>query len=143
MTKLSGPQSKQTHFTTFFSELKDPRRTIGHFTLDHIGNQGNLEQAILDTAQLEKPCSIDIWDDFGHGRIEKRMCRAYSNLGHIEKATKWSGLKTIFVIDSLVEYKYSGKISSEQRLYLSSLPAGAKQLNIKTREHWSIENNLH
>lgn len=107
------------------------------------GNQKNLKQAILDTVLLEKPCTTDVWQDFGHGRIEKRTCRAYDNLGYIEKTSRWVGLNTIFVIDSLVENKSSGKTSSEQRLYISSLPANAAQLNIKTREHWSIENNLH
>ena len=107
------------------------------------GNQGNLEQAILDTIMLGKPCSVDIWDDFGHGRIEKRACYAYSDLGHVENPTKWAGLKTLFVIDSLTEDKCSGKVSSEQRLYISSLPAVAADLNRKTRQHWSVENNLH
>lgn len=107
------------------------------------GNQSNLEQAILDTVLLEKPCSKDVWDDFGHGRIEKRTCHAYSELGHIENLEKWRGLKTIFVINSEVYEKCSGKVSSEQRLYISSLPAIANNLNKKTREHWSVENNLH
>lgn len=97
----------------------------------------------MDTALLGKPCSTNAWEDFGHGRIEKRTCRAYDDLGHIEKPSKWGGLNTIFVVDSFVENKSSGKISSEQRLYISSLPSNAAQLSIKTREHWSIENNLH
>lgn len=107
------------------------------------GNQGKLKNSILDTIKLEKPDSIDMWDDFGHGRIEKRTCRAYSNLSHIEVPEKWAGLKTLFVIDSLVEKKCGGEISSDQRFYISSLEADAKLLNIKTRDHWSIENNLH
>lgn len=107
------------------------------------GNQGNLERAISDTISLEKPCSIDISEDFGHGRIEKRTCRAYSELSHIENAEKWTGLKTVFVIDSQVFEKSSGKTRTEQRFYISSLSARAETLNRKTREHWSIENNLH
>lgn len=36
------------------------------------GNQGNLELAISYTLLLEKPSSIDVWEDFGYGRIETR-----------------------------------------------------------------------
>ena len=39
--------------------------------------------------------------------------------------------------------KSSGKTRTEQRFYISSLSARAETLNRKTREHWSIENNLH
>ncbi|GAB1451011.1 ISAs1-like element ISEc26 family transposase [Draconibacterium sp.] len=107
------------------------------------GNQGNLERAISDTVLLEKHCSIDISEDFGHGRIEQRTCRAYSCLGHIEDPWKWAGLQTIFVIDTHVYEKATGKTSTEQRFYISSLPPKAQVLNTKTREHWSIENKLH
>jgi predicted transposase YbfD/YdcC len=107
------------------------------------GNQGNLERAISDTVKLGTPSSIDVTEDFGHGRIEKRTCRAYSNLVLLENSEKWTKLKSVFVIDSHVYEKSSGKFRQEQRLYISSLPAEARILNRRTRDHWSIENNLH
>jgi predicted transposase YbfD/YdcC len=36
-----------------------------------------------------------------------------------------------------------GKIVQEQRYYISSLPADARQLNQAARLHWGIENQLH
>ncbi len=106
-------------------------------------NQSNLQQAIKDTILLENPQSTHIWDDFGHGRIQKRTCRAFQELSHIENPEKWKGLSTLFVIDTEILDKSSGKISQEQRLYISSLQPNAKELNRKIRKHWSIENNLH
>jgi predicted transposase YbfD/YdcC len=107
------------------------------------GNQGNLERAIQDTIRFEKPDSINIMDDCGHGRIETRTCKAFSNLSYIEKSNEWVGLSTLFVIESKVFEKSTGKETSEQRLYISSLSANAEDLNTKTRSHWAIENNLH
>lgn len=107
------------------------------------GNQAGLERAVSDTVRLGTPSSIDVTEDFGHGRIEKRRCRAYSSLEHLENSEKWTKLKSVFVIDSDVYEKSTGKFRQEQRLYISSLPAEASILNKKTRDHWSIENCLH
>jgi predicted transposase YbfD/YdcC len=114
-----------------------------HYILAVKGNQGNLERAISDTLKLEKPTSTHKWEDVGHGRIEVRTCRAFSDLSHIEGAENWAGLATIFVIDSGVYDKSSGKTTTETRKYISSHPAIAGLLNEKTRDHWAIENNLH
>lgn len=107
------------------------------------GNQSNLEKAVLETLQLEEPASIHKWEDVGHGRIETRTCIAFNNLSHIDGVENWKGLKTVFVINSEVYEKSTGKTTTETRKYISSLPAEASILNKKTREHWSVENNLH
>lgn len=106
-------------------------------------NQGNLEQAIQDTVRLEKPDTIDVMEDCGHGRIETRTCKAYSNLSHIENLGEWIGLSTVFIVESNVYEKTTGKESTEQRMYIASLPAIAEDLNCKTRSHWGVENCLH
>jgi len=107
------------------------------------GNQGTLEQAVLDTIQLEKYDEINIENSFGHGRIEKRTCRVYSELSHIENKVNWKNLKTIVTIESEVFNKTSGKLTNELRYYISSIPQNAKLLNKSIRDHWSVENNLH
>lgn len=107
------------------------------------GNQITLEQAIKDTVLLEKPATIDVVEDVNHGRVEVRTCKAYSNLSHIEKRQDWEKLCSVFVIESKVYDKSTRKETTEQRHYITSLPADAKMLNEKTRKHWSIENNLH
>jgi len=107
------------------------------------GNQGNLEQAIEDTVRFEQPDTVDIMEDCGHGRIESRKCKAYNNISHVEDSNEWVGLSTIFVIESNVYEKSTGKERTEKRFYISSLPAVANRLNRDTRSHWGVENNLH
>lgn len=107
------------------------------------GNHANLEQAIRDTVLLEKPDSIDVMEDCGHGRIETRTCKAYSNLSHVEKPNEWVGISTLFVVESYTYEKTTGKERTEQRTYITSLPAMANSLNRKTRSHWGVENKLH
>ncbi len=107
------------------------------------GNQKTLEQDILDTIRFETPKEINIQEDLDHGRIENRTCSVYSNLTHLQNKDKWVGLKTIVRIQTQVINKSTGKISNEQRIYISSLTTDAKTINNSIRKHWSIENNLH
>ncbi len=115
----------------------------GDYILAVKGNQGNLEQAVQDTVRLERPDSTNVMEDCGNGRIETRTCKAYGNLSHIGAPDKWAGLSTIFIIESHVYEKATGKEKTEQRGYITSLPATAGILNLKTRRHWGIENSLH
>lgn len=126
---------------------KEIAKTIIENKADYIlavkGNQGNLKQAIEDTVRFEQPDTVDITEDCGHGRIETRTCSAYNNLSHVENPNEWVGLSTIFVIESHVYEKSTGKERTEKRSYISSLPALANQLNRDVRGHWGVENNLH
>ena len=122
---------------------KKIRENEADYILAVKGNQANLERAIHDTVRFEKPDSIDVMDDCGHGRIETRTCKAYSNLSHVENPYDWTDLSTLFVIESHVYEKTTGKEYTDQRTYITNLPAIASSLNIKTRRHWSVENNLH
>lgn len=106
-------------------------------------NQKNLEQEILDTIALERPVDKDIQYNLDHGRIETRTCRTYTDLDHIEGKEKWAGLKTLASIKTETINKSTGKVSNEHRVYISSLPANAKELNDSIRKHWAVENNLH
>lgn len=107
------------------------------------GNQGALLQAISDTVLLEKPETVDIQTDCGHGRIETRECSVYTNLGHIEEKEKWTGLNTIIKISTETVNKATGETTYQDRFYISSLMAQAIVINGITRTHWAIENNLH
>jgi predicted transposase YbfD/YdcC len=54
---------------------------------------------------------------------------------------KWPGLNSIGMVATTVWKK--DKMIAEQRCYISSLPANARQLNHAASAHWSIENQLH
>lgn len=107
------------------------------------GNQKSLETAIKDTVLLETPDDIAIQEDLGHGRVERRICKAFTNLSHLEAKEHWKGLKTLIEIESEVFCKSTRKTTTQKRLYISSLKQSAEKINRAIRNHWSIENNLH
>ena len=97
------------------------------------GNQGGLfEDVDHDFCQ-----SIDK----GHGRLEIRRCWTLSNLDYLTQLPLWSGLQTIALVQS--ERRINGKVSTENRYYISSLPSNAALIANAVRTHWSIENSLH
>lgn len=79
--------------------------------------------------------------DKAHGRIETRKCYVSDKIDWLDNKDKWSGLKTIVMIESTRETK--GKVSKERRYYITSLSPDAKKINHAIRSHWSIENQLH
>lgn len=120
----------------------------GHYVLALKGNQGTLNENIrlyLET-EFKKNTSTAITDryeeaDKGHGRIEMRRCVVSSQIDWLTQKEQWVGLKTIAMIEETQEIK--GKISTEHRFFISSLPADAKQIAAAVRAHWLIENGLH
>ncbi len=56
---------------------------------------------------------------------------------------EWDGLKSVVKVQSEHYDKKTGKVSHQDRYYISSLPADAKYINNAVRKHWAIENNLH
>lgn len=103
-------------------------------------NQGNLLEAIKDTAKLEKPQSVHEDEDFGHGRVEKRTAKVFTNLSHLEHSSQWRELKSFIQIEKETYSKINGKTANETRYYISNLKPDAEQANHIVRSHWSIEN---
>jgi len=80
--------------------------------------------------------------DFGHGRIETRICQVSNQLQFIDGAENWKGLKSLVVVESEREIK--GKSSVKRRYYLCSKENPDPQYALKiSRGHWGIENSLH
>ena len=46
------------------------------------GNQGSLEQGVEDTLKFSKPVDIYENTDVGHGRVETRVCKIFTDLTH-------------------------------------------------------------
>jgi len=107
------------------------------------GNQPELELALKDTILLETPSQTNITEDVGHGRVEKRTCKVFSNMSHFEEKNKWENLNSFVCIESEVYNKSTKRTTKETRYYITSLSADAKLLNKSIRKHWSVENNLH
>jgi predicted transposase YbfD/YdcC len=112
------------------------------------GNQGDLH---TDVAQLftaaRKQDFKNIEHQFhstvalGHGRIETRRYWTMGNTEYLLGAQKWSGLKSIGMVES--QRESDGKVSIEQRYYILSLESDVQRFAAAVRSHWSIENQLH
>lgn len=76
-----------------------------------------------------------------HGRIETRRYHAFGQLDSLSNPGQWPGLKMFGVVQS--ERTVKGKTSSEQRLYIGSIPPQARKLAHAVRSHWEVENRLH
>jgi predicted transposase YbfD/YdcC len=92
----------------------------------------------LESVQEGMSCARSV--EKNRGRVEIRMC-TMASADWIENKTSWSGLKSLFKIDS--EIHYEGQVTQETRYYMTSLETEASELLGLARKHWSIENGLH
>jgi predicted transposase YbfD/YdcC len=76
-----------------------------------------------------------------HGRLETREYFQSAELGWFADQSKWEGLQSIGMVQASREI--NGKISSERRYHLSSLPLDIERFARAVRSHWGIENKLH
>jgi predicted transposase YbfD/YdcC len=112
------------------------------------GNQGDLH---TDVSQLFTSARAQDFRNIehqfhstvsqGHGRIETRRYWTMGNTEYLIGAHKWSGLKSIGMVESHREM--NGKVSIEQRYYILSLDSDVNRFAAAVRSHWSIENQLH
>jgi len=113
------------------------------------GNQGNLFEDVvgyfdwaLQNRFNETSYTVDETVDGDHGRVEVRRCYASDDIEWLRRKAEWKGIRSIVLIES--QRSVGGQQTSrEQRYYISSLEADAKQLNRAIRGHLSIENSLH
>lgn len=106
-------------------------------------NQASLKEQIEKVFTIQSPELIDIQEDLGHGRIEKRTCEVITKLDFLDGGENWTALKSIIKITSERTIKKTNVYSCETRFYISSIEKDAKTLNNSIRSHWAIENNLH
>ena len=114
-----------------------------HYVIAAKANQGTLLTAIKDTVRLEKPTSIHVQENLGHGSVEKRTAKVFDDLSHFEKSNQWKGLSCFIVLEKESYSKSTQKTTTETRYYISNLKLDAKLANHIVRSHWSIENKLH
>jgi predicted transposase YbfD/YdcC len=80
--------------------------------------------------------------DKGHARLEIRECWALSDPALMRYVTaRQPQLRTVVRVRA--QRQVGGTTSVEDRYYISSLEAPARQLLPLVRGHWSIENRLH
>ncbi|CAN5325734.1 ISAs1-like element ISEc26 family transposase [soil metagenome] len=105
-------------------------------------NQKELKEQVEHLFKITAAVS-DTQYDVGHGRAETRVCEVIDDLRFLDVSEEWDGLKSVVRVKSERYDKKTGKMSHQDRYYISSLPSDAKYINNAVRKHWAIENNLH
>jgi len=123
----------------------------GDYVLAVKDNQEQLAQALRDFFAMlntsgypKRDVSVHETLDKGHGRLETRRCIAVDNLDWLELLglkARWTKLTAVACIESTREI--GGKITTELRYVISSLPADSRRILHAVRTHWGIENGLH
>ena len=116
----------------------------GDYVISLKGNQGTLHEDVMTyfaDPRFLSSCESFEENDKGHGRLEQRTAYVCGDIEWLQKTHAWPGLKSIGVVKTKVEK--AGKTTEEERFYITSLPACARQLGEAARLHWGIENQLH
>ncbi len=80
-------------------------------------------------------------NDYGHGRLERRIYTVIQDPENVSQAKAWTKLSVIGMCCS--ERNINGEVSSEVRFFIGSKRAKARYYGKALRNHWGIENNLH
>jgi len=106
------------------------------------GNQGELLDDIKDSFKMLATNDITEDLDFGHGRIETRICKVITDLSLVPSAHKWKGLKSIIEVHRTRDFKNIDKKEQEVSYYIST-HTKAEIISKGIRKHWGIENKVH
>lgn len=105
------------------------------------GNQGELQENLLDSFRFFKP--DDIATDTDTGRVETRKCSIIKDLGYIIRKQDWTKQPTSIRIESERFHKVSGRTETETRYSISSKNESSAYFQKNIRSNWGIENKLH
>lgn len=120
----------------------------GDYVMGLKGNQSSLQEAVADyfaiaTANQFRsvPHAYTKETDKDHGRLDVRRYWITEDLSTLPKPEQWAGLRSIGMVER--ECIQGEKVTLEQRLFITSLPADAERFAKAVRGHWAIENTLH
>lgn len=91
----------------------------------------------LDYVTSEHHTTIDA----DHGRLETRHYWITSDIECLGVKASWAHIASVGLVESHREV--GSEVSSEQRLFLTSLPCDVVRFAQTVREHWGVENALH
>ena len=85
---------------------------------------------------------FDAFDD-SHGRTVRRRVWVITDLKPIPELAKWPDLQSVIVVETIRAAYPGAVITSDYRIYISSLRRSATAFVTMIRQHWDIENKLH
>jgi predicted transposase YbfD/YdcC len=116
----------------------------GEYFLALKANQASLMSDVESMFDAKSGYCTDNFEehDKGHGRIETRTCETLNDIEWLQdRHPKWKNLKSIAKVTSV---RRIGTTETKAiRYYISSQNSDAKTHLGRSRQHWSIENNLH
>ncbi len=116
------------------------RKRDGDFLIELKANQPSLRYGVEDRLCRVSPIRTEKYGpELDHGRIETRTYYIYDGLELIADKEKWGGNLTIIRSHYDTVKKSTGKQTSEERIYITSLPVCRPNLGMLVRDHWSIE----
>jgi len=119
--------------------LKENHETFHDEVKELMEDPATLKEMRQQGARLE--CFSE--EEKNHGRLEKRSCVVLERTDWFREGWQWSGLKTLVMIERHRKAPSAESWSLERHLYITSLPADAKEIGEMVRNHWGIENSLH
>jgi predicted transposase YbfD/YdcC len=85
---------------------------------------------------------FDAFDD-SHGRTVRRRVWPITDLTSLPELAPWPGLQSVIVVETIRMAHQHAPVTSDYRMYLSSLVRSATAFVTMIRQHWDIENKLH
>lgn len=117
-------------------------------------NQGTLHDEVIDqfhfastqiAREKSEGWSLNEKVEKSHGRVTTRRVAVTDQLDWMLPSIrkKWSGLRTLVMIETETYCLSSKKTTTQKRFYISSLSDDAERFQKLIRQHWSIENSCH
>src|SRR5262249_41062276 len=85
---------------------------------------------------------FDAFDD-SHGRTVRRRVWAITDFPPLPALAKWPGLQSVIVVETIRAAYAGAAVTSDYRIYISSLVRSATTFVTMIRQHLDIENKLH
>jgi predicted transposase YbfD/YdcC len=85
---------------------------------------------------------LDAFDD-SHGRTVRRRVWTITDLVALPELTKWPDLQAVIVVETIRAAHPGAPITSDYRVYISSVIRSAPVFVAMIRQPWDIENKLH
>ena len=85
---------------------------------------------------------FDAFDD-SHGRTVRRRVWAITDLKALPPLAKWPALQAAVVVETIRAAYAGATVTSDYRIYISSVVRSATAFVTMIRQHWDIENKLH
>jgi predicted transposase YbfD/YdcC len=116
------------------------RRKHADYVLALKGNQGRLyddTKLYFEDPSLLKDCAYHVTVEKARGGVEKREYWQTDHIEWLSQKNDWPGLASIAMTRNTITK--NGKVTTEDRYFISSLSVDVKEMARAIRRHWMVE----